>query len=85
MWKNLWRGLKKLLGSSKFQAAVTTVVAAGVARAGFDVDPSLVAAGVGLGAALVLGQGIADTGKEAEKVKAAVAAGHQVDKDGNPI
>lgn len=70
MWQSLKRGFLRLIGSSKFQAAAVTIIGAGIAKAGFHADPTIIAEGVGIAAVAIGGQGLADHGKEAAKVAA---------------
>jgi hypothetical protein len=65
------QALAGLVGSKKFITFVTTAIVAFAARKGLDIDPELVAAFIGLGGILIFGQGLADQGKEAAKVRAA--------------
>ena len=58
-----------LIGSKKFQAAVIAVVVMVGAEIGLDLDTEALLAIVSPLIAYILGQGIADHGKEAEKLK----------------
>lgn len=60
--------LRALLSSKKFITTLVGVAVAIAARVGFDLDPELVAAILGVFAMLVGAQGLADQGKEAAKV-----------------
>jgi hypothetical protein len=61
---------KNLLGSKKFVAMIVGVISMLVAKIGWDVDDETITKVVALVASYVVGQGIADNGKEAAKVKA---------------
>lgn len=59
-----------LLKSKKFQAAIAgVVVVIGQDVLGIDLDPASITAVISLIVSYILGQGIADHGKEAAKVK----------------
>jgi len=62
--------IKALLGSKKFLVMLAGVIVAILAKVGVPIDPDLVNQVVGLAAAYIVGQGIADHGKEAAKVTA---------------
>lgn len=62
--------LKSLLGSKKFVAMLVGVIVVIVGKAGFDVDQTTIAEIVGLIVAFIVGQGVADAGKEKAKIEA---------------
>lgn len=62
--------IKQLLSSKKAIAAVTGVLVSVVGRWGLDLPPDAVNQIVGVIAAYILGQGIADAGKEAVRLQA---------------
>lgn len=62
--------IKALLGSKKFLVMLAGIIVAVLAKVGVPLDPDLVNQVVGLAAAYIVGQGIADHGKEAAKVGA---------------
>ena len=63
----------RLLSSMKFWTAVLGLLTAIGAKAGFNVDPEVYWAIVGVVTVLILGQGLTDHGKEAAKITAAAA------------
>lgn len=67
--------VKDLLSSKKFIVMLVAVVMAVASKLGLDLDRELVNQILGMAAAYVVGQGIADHGKEAAKVKAAPVVG----------
>ena len=70
----MWNAIKQLLASKKVLMTIAGLIVAALAKYGLNVEPSLVLAILGLVASLVLGQGFADSGKEAAKVVAVAAA-----------
>jgi len=58
-----------LLLSKKFQAAVLAVIVMIAAELGLDLDPAALLAIVSPLIAFIFAQGIADVGKEAQKIK----------------
>ncbi len=60
----------EILKSKKFLAMIAGVVLAIASRAGLDLDPDMVDRVLALVGVYILGQGIADRGKEAAKVNA---------------
>lgn len=64
--------IRALLASKKFVAAVVGIVLAIAGRYGFNLDPELVRELVYILIAYIIGQGIADHGKDAAKINAAV-------------
>lgn len=67
-----------LLSSKKFITAMVALVVAGGARYGFDLDPEVCAAILGLFAVLIGAQGAADNGKEAARLHVESAAAEPV-------
>lgn len=63
--------IKGLLSSKKFVATITGIIATLVAKIGWEVDGEALAAIVALIVSYVVGQGVADHGKEAAIVAAA--------------
>ena len=61
--------IKGLLGSKKFIVTVSGLIATLLAKYKFNVDPATIQYFVGLIIADVVGQGIADSGKEAAKIE----------------
>lgn len=61
--------MKELLKSKKFQAAVVGLVVAILSHFGLDVDNATVMTILSPILAFILGQGIADAGKEAMKIE----------------
>lgn len=66
--------VKSLFSSKKFIAFLITSIVAIGGRIGFNFPPDLVAELVAIGMAYILGQGIADTGKDAAKITAVAAS-----------
>lgn len=66
--------LKTLLTSKKFMAMVSGLIVVLLAKLKFEVDPTTIAELVAMVVAFILGQGVADSGKEAAKINA-VSAG----------
>ena len=64
--------LKGLLASKKFVAMIVGLIVIIVGKLGLNLDPEAVTKVVGLIMAYIVGQGIADNGKEAAKVEAGV-------------
>lgn len=73
MWANFLDVLRELAGSKKFLVLITGLIVAGAAKLGLHLDDQTVAEIVGLFAAWLIGQGVADHGKEAAKINAATA------------
>jgi putative Mn2+ efflux pump MntP len=67
MWQNIKALLAAMFASKKFVAALAGMIVALVAKVGWDVDTEIVLGILGLFGTYVLGQGIADNGKEAVK------------------
>ena len=65
--------LTELLGSKKFLMLVATVLAAGAAKLGWNVDASTLLPFEGLAASAILAQGIADHGKSAAEAMASTS------------
>jgi uncharacterized membrane protein (DUF441 family) len=65
--------LKNLLSGKKFAAMIIGMVIAIGGKYGLKFDPDLVQEIVGLVIAFIVGQGIADHGKEAAKITAVAA------------
>lgn len=63
----------RLLSSMKFWTAVLGLITAIGAKAGFNVDPEVFWAIVGVVTAVILGQGLTDHGKEAAKITSSAA------------
>lgn len=62
------KAIKDLLGSKKFLVSLSAAISAAVMRLGFDIPQETVLAIVGPLAAYVVGQGVADHGKERGKL-----------------
>lgn len=67
----MWSFIKSLLGSKKFVATVLAVIAYFTAKVGFEFDPNEAAMAISPFLAFILGQGLADLGKEKSKVESA--------------
>jgi hypothetical protein len=67
----MWTAFKQILSSKKVVLALVAGATAGVAKLGFAVDSETVALIVSPLIAAIVGQGIADHGKEAAKIEAA--------------
>ena len=63
--------LRGLLGSKKFVAMIVGLIATLVAKIGWDVPEETIAKVVALIASYIIGQGVADAGKERAKIEAA--------------
>ena len=61
----------RLLSSMKFWTAVLGLLTAIGAKVGFNVDPEVFWAIVGVVTSVIIGQGLTDHGKEAAKITAA--------------
>lgn len=70
----MWKAAKQMLGSKKALAAVLSVVVWVVGRFGADLDVNELLPVVGPLWLFIFSQGIADHGKEAEKVAVAAEA-----------
>jgi hypothetical protein len=75
--------LIRLFSSMKFWTAVLGLITAIGVKAGFNVDPEVFWAIVGVITAVILGQGLTDHGKEAAKITA--AAGTPTTVVGNDV
>lgn len=73
MLAQLGAAIRELLGSKKWLALIVAVIAGIAAKIGWSVDTNTIAMFVGLVATAILGQGIADNGKESKKVELAHA------------
>lgn len=73
IWKRTWKaGIKlitDLLKSKKFMASLASMLVGLAAKVELDLDVQEITAILSPAIAYILGQGIADHGKEAEKVK----------------
>lgn len=69
----VWNTVKALLSSKKFVAALIAALVWLTGKVGLSVDTETMAGIVGPIVAYVVGQGIADAGKEAAKTNAATA------------
>ena len=67
--------LKTMLGSKKFLATAASLAVIGLSKAGVVIEPDTMQWIVGSLSAYVVGQGLADVGKEARKVDLKHAAG----------
>jgi len=66
----MWNALKHLLSSKKAILGIVTAVTAGVAKIGWQIPSETVGLIVAPMIAAILGQGMADSGKEAAKIAA---------------
>jgi hypothetical protein len=66
----MWQSLKDLLASKKAIAGIAGAVMILVGRLGLDIDSELVTQFVSIVVAYIVGQGIADYGKEGAKIEA---------------
>ena len=66
----MWTWIKSLFSSKKFVVMASSVVAYTASRAGLDVSQEAANTAMGVVGAYLVGQGIADHGKEAQKVRA---------------
>ena len=66
----MWQSLKDLLKSKKAIAGIAGALMILVGRLGLDIDSELVTQFVSLVIAYIVGQGIADHGKEGAKIEA---------------
>jgi hypothetical protein len=65
------RVIKEMFGSKKFLASVAGVIAVAVAKlTGVEIPDDILMGVLGIVAAYVVGQGVADHGKEATKIAA---------------
>lgn len=64
----MWKWIRNLFASKKFVVMASSVVAYTASRAGLNVSASDANTAMGVVAAYLVGQGIADVGKEAAKV-----------------
>jgi len=60
----MWDAIKGLFGSKKFLAMLTGFIVTLVAKIGWDIPEETITKLVGLIASYILGQGMADFGKE---------------------
>jgi cyanophycinase-like exopeptidase len=70
MWKAVKQVVIGLLSSKKAVMGISAAIAAGTMKLGFGVSSETVALIVGPVVAAIIGQGVADHGKEAAKVTA---------------
>lgn len=75
----------RLVSSMKVWTAILGLVTAVGVKAGFNVDPEVFWAIVGVLTAVILGQGLTDHGKEAAKITAAAQAATTVVDNGVTI
>ena len=66
----MWQSLKYLLKSKKAIAGIAGALMILVGRLGLDIDSELVTQFVSIVVAYIVGQGIADHGKEGAKIEA---------------
>lgn len=69
MWKSIKPVLKQILTSKKALATLAAVIAWALAQAGVGVTPEQILPLLGVLASFVVGQGLADIGKERAKVE----------------
>lgn len=69
MWKAIAPVLKQILTSKKALVTLAAVIVWALAQAGVAVTPEQVLPLLGVLASFVVGQGLADIGKEAKKVE----------------
>lgn len=69
----IWLTIKEAITSKKFIAAVAGILVALAARRGLNLDPDSVQNVIYVIVAYLVGQGIADHGKEAAKVQGTVS------------
>lgn len=67
------KAVAELFSSKKFLVMITAIIAYVLARVGWDVDPKQIDTIMQVVAGYLVGQGIADHGKEAAKVTAAAS------------
>jgi hypothetical protein len=65
--------LKDLIASKKFIVMLVTIAVAVASKLGLNLDPDMLTQIIALAGAFIVGQGIADHGKEAAKINAAAA------------
>lgn len=65
----MWKAVKEVLSSKKAIMAITSGLAAGAARLGWNVDAETVGLFLSPFVAYIIGQGVADHGKGAAQVK----------------
>lgn len=65
----MWNVIKGLIGSKKFLVTISGLIVTLLAKYKFNVDPEMIKYFVGLVISYVVGQGIADSGKEAAKIE----------------
>jgi hypothetical protein len=63
--------LKDLLASKKFLVLLAAIIVAIASKLGLNLDPDMLTQIIALAGAYIVGQGIADHGKEAAKINAA--------------
>jgi hypothetical protein len=76
MWSTIWATAKSLAGSKKALAALVAAIAWIAGRFGAHLDTTELAGAVGPLWLYVVGQAVADHGKEAAKAKASNADGN---------
>ncbi len=67
--------LKALIGSKKFMTALVSCLVGLAAKVGLELSPDEITAILSPALAYIVGQGVADHGKERAKVEAAKTAG----------
>ena len=66
----MWNAVKQILASKKALATIVAMLVWVIGKAGFDIDSDLLYPPIATLISYVVGQGIADHGKEAAKVLA---------------
>jgi uncharacterized membrane protein (DUF441 family) len=76
---SIWLVFKEFLTNKKFIVAAAGVIIAFSAKHGLNLDPETTQYIVGIVIAYLIGQGIADNGKEAAKVNAVAEVSRSLD------
>ena len=76
--------LKDLLASKKFLVMLTAIAVAVASKLGLNLDPDMLTQIMAMAGTFIVGQGIADHGKEAAKINAAGATAPAVPEAPSP-
>lgn len=73
----IWELIKQLVSSKKIQVLISGTVVTFLAKYKFQADPLIIQGLIAMVVAYLIGQGIADNGKEAAKIQAVASQAGQ--------